>query len=137
MNFFIAALLLAPPDDPAPPPQGAALLKADLLAIFAHPDDETGMASALARYALGEDAVVAHVYATRGEGGGNMVGTQAGPALGLLREAELREALTILGVRHCHFLDQLDWAYTESAAATLRKWDKEAALERLVRIDLE
>ena len=33
-----------------------------------------------------------------------------------------------------HFLDRLDWAYTESVAATLRKWDKEETLERLVRL---
>ncbi|MFN0069585.1 MAG: PIG-L family deacetylase [Limisphaerales bacterium] len=118
----------------AEPPQGAALLKTDLLGVFAHPDDETGMAATLARYARGEGRVVAHAYCTRGEGGGNMVGTQLGPALGLLREVELRECLRELGVRHVFFLDQRDFFYTESLAATLRKWDREAALGRLVRI---
>lgn len=113
--------------------QGAALLKTDIMGVFAHPDDETGMAATLARYALGQTSVVANVYCTRGEGGGNMVGTQSGAALGALREAELRYCLATLGVRYCYFLDQLDWAYTESAAATLRKWGKETTLERLVR----
>ena len=116
------------------PVQGAALLKADIMGVFAHPDDETGMAATLARYALGEGKVVVNVYCTRGEGGGNMVGTQWGPALGILRETELRECLATLGVRSCYFLDRLDWAYTESVAATLRKWDKEETLERLVRL---
>src|SRR5262249_57889523 len=67
-------------------------------------------------------------------GGGNMVGTQWGAALGVLRETELRDCLATLGVRSCYFLDRLDWAYTESAAATLRKWDKEETLEKLVRL---
>ena len=123
----------AQPQSPAPK-QGAALVKTDLMGVFAHPDDETGLAATLAYYALGRQAVVANVYCTRGEGGGNMVGTQAGAALGILREAELRDCLGKLGVRYCYFLDQLDWAYTESVAATLRKWGKEQTLEKLVRL---
>ena len=120
---------------PLPPAkQGAELLKVDILGVFAHPDDETGVAPTLAYYALGRNKTVAHVYMTRGEGGGNMVGTQGGAALGLLREAELRDCLATLGIRYCYFLDQLDWAYTESLAATLRKWGKEETLGRLVRV---
>src|SRR5688572_14284733 len=114
--------------------QGAALLKTDIMGVFAHPDDETGMAATLAYYALSRTSVVVNVYCTRGEGGGNMVGTQWGASLGVLRETELRDCLTVLGVRSCYFLDRLDWAYTESVAATLRKWDKEETLERLVRL---
>lgn len=114
--------------------QGNALLKADILGVFAHPDDETGMASTLARYALGQDKTIIHAYCTRGEGGGNMVGTHYGSSLGIMRELELRDCLTQLGVRHWYFLEQLDFAYTESIWATLKRWDKEDALERLVRI---
>jgi LmbE family N-acetylglucosaminyl deacetylase len=131
--FFANVLVAAEPQRP-PPRQGAELLKADIMGVFAHPDDETGVAGTLALYALGKGAVVANVYCTRGEGGGNMVGTQAGAALGVLREAELRDCLRKLGVRYCYFLDQLDWAYTESVAATLRKWGKEETLGRLVRM---
>lgn len=116
------------------PPRGAALLKTDLMGVFAHPDDEVGMAATVARYALGQGKVVAHVYATRGEGGGNMVGTHWGPALGVLREAELRDCLRTLGVRYAYFLDQTDFFYTESLEATLRVWDREEALRRLVRL---
>ena len=124
---------MAPLSAEEKPKQGADLLKVDVLAVLAHPDDETGMATALASLALSGEAVVANIYCTRGEGGGNMVGTQWGPALGILREAELRDCLSRLGIRYCFFLDQRDWAYTESMAATLRAWDKERALERLVR----
>lgn len=116
------------------PPQGAALLKTDLMCVFAHPDDETGVAPLVAQVALGSGKVVSHVYCTRGEGGGNMVGRQGGAALGVLREAELRDCLSRLGVRHCYFLDREDFAYTENLLVTLEKWDHEATLERLVRL---
>lgn len=113
---------------------GAERLKVDLLGIFAHPDDETGVAATIARLALGSGRSVAHVYCTRGEGGGNMVGTQSGPALGLLREIELRDALRQLGVRQVHFLDKADFAYTESLSVTLERWGHEDTLGRMVRV---
>ncbi|MFO1459211.1 MAG: PIG-L family deacetylase [Verrucomicrobiota bacterium] len=113
---------------------GADLLKTDILGVFAHPDDETGAAGTLAAYALGRGAVVANVYCTRGEGGGNMVGTQWGAALGVLREVELRQCLATLGIHRCFFLGQSDFAYTESLAITLEKWGHEETLGNLVRI---
>ena len=76
--------------DAEPAATGVERLKVDLLGVFAHPDDETGIAATIARLALGSHRRVAHVYCTRGEGGGNMVGTQSGPALGLLREIRLQ-----------------------------------------------
>jgi len=109
-------------------------LKVDLLGVFAHPDDETGAAGTLVTYALGRGKTVANVYCTRGEGGGNMVGTQYGPALGVLREVELRECLELMGIQHCFFLDRADFAYTESLAVTLETWGHEETLGRLVRL---
>jgi LmbE family N-acetylglucosaminyl deacetylase len=140
LRFIVALALTATvvvaqsPGAVTPPKQGAALLKTDLLGVFAHPDDETGVAATLAAHALGRGLTVANVYCTRGEGGGNMVGTQWGPSLGVLREAELRDCLAKLGVRYCYFLDREDFAYTESLAITLEKWGKEDTLRRLVRL---
>jgi LmbE family N-acetylglucosaminyl deacetylase len=111
----------------------AEALKVDLLGVFAHPDDEIGVASTFAYYALGQGKVVAAVYCTRGEGGGNMVGTQSGEALGILREAEVRACLQTLGVSYCYFLDRKDFAYTESLLATLQRWNREETLRGLVR----
>lgn len=135
MNHLALALLAAAAVAAAaePPPQGAALLKTDLMFVGAHPDDETGLAATLARYA-GQGKTVAAVYCTRGEGGGNMVGTQAGAALGVLREAELRRCLARLGVTHVYFVDEEDFFYTESLAATLERWDKPDVLGKLVRV---
>lgn len=110
-----------------------ARLKTDLLVVTAHPDDESMMAATMARYA-DEGKVVSLVTATQGEGGGNGTGKESGKALGLVRDMELRECLRLLGTRHLYYLDQLDWAYTESVQATLNKWGKEESLRRLVRL---
>jgi LmbE family N-acetylglucosaminyl deacetylase len=133
IGFLISPCFLSRAQTPAES-TGAALLKTDILAVFAHPDDETGMATTLAHYAHVEGRHVTNVYCTRGEGGGNMVGRQWGPSLGILREAELRNCLDELGVSRVCFLNQRDWAYTESARMTLESWDRDAALEALVRI---
>ena len=130
----LRAIAANPSSSVPTPPQGAALLKTDVLGIFAHPDDETGVAPLIADLALRQNRIVAHVYCTRGEGGGNMVGTQYGVSLGLLREAELRDCLNRLGVRFTFFLDREDFAYTESRSITLEKWGHEESLRRLVRL---
>lgn len=119
--------------DPSSSHAGEALLKTDIMGIFAHPDDETGASATLAMYARGHGKVVANIYCTRGEGGGNAIGNQWGRALGILREAELRDALSIVGIRYCFFLDREDFFYTESASATFAKWNKQTTLESLVR----
>src|SRR5260221_14163564 len=85
--LFILVLYGPAPAAQTPQP-GAEVLKTNLLFVGAHPDDETGCAATLARYAVGKGLAVAGVYCTRGEGGGNMVGTQSGRALGLLRAVE-------------------------------------------------
>lgn len=128
---LLAGLVLVPGRADDTPNQQ--LLKTDLLVVTAHPDDETGMAAAMARYA---DAgrVVALVACTRGEGGGNGTGKESGPSLGAVREAELRQCLATLGTKHLYFLDKTDFAYTESVRATFAKWDHDDALKRLIRL---
>lgn len=131
---FLLACYTTSADDPANRQDRADFLKTDILLVFAHPDDETGAASTIAQYALNRNARISAVYCTRGEGGGNAVGTQFGPALGILREAELREALAKLGVRSAYFLDAEDFAYTEDLRISLERWDHLERLKRLVRL---
>ena len=81
-----------------------------LLAIFAHPGDESfGPGATLASYSAG-GAEVYLVTATRGERG--WFGPEAdypGPeALGQIREAELRAAAEVLGLRQVSFRDYRD-----------------------------
>lgn len=81
-----------------------------LLAVLAHPDDETfGIGGALARYAA--EGIETHlVCATRGERGwsGPEADNPGLAGLGRLREAELRCAAGHLGLRSVAFLDCLD-----------------------------
>jgi LmbE family N-acetylglucosaminyl deacetylase len=80
-----------------------------LLAIYAHPDDETfGVGGTMAKYAE-RGVPVTMVCATRGEVGEIAPGTKATPeTLGQFREQELRDAMAILGVHDVRFLDYRD-----------------------------
>src|SRR4030095_1609741 len=84
-----------------------------LLAVLAHPDDESlGIGATLARYAA-EGVESFLVTATRGQAGryyGRRPGEDhPGPsALGEIRESELRSAAAMLGVREVTVLDYDD-----------------------------
>jgi len=82
-----------------------------LMCVTAHPDDESlGFGGTLARYAA-EGVEVSLIVATRGERGRFGDGSQPHPgpeALGRAREAEVRAAADVLGVRHVRFLDYRD-----------------------------
>ncbi len=81
-----------------------------LMCVLAHPDDETnGIGGTLAKYSA--EGVETYVLtATRGEYGwyGPESDNPGPEALGKIREAELRQAVKVLGVREHHFLDYID-----------------------------
>jgi LmbE family N-acetylglucosaminyl deacetylase len=81
-----------------------------LMCVLAHPDDESlGTGGALARYAAaGVETYL--VTATRGERGwsGDPADHPGLAALGRRREAELRAAAAVLGLRRVDFLDYVD-----------------------------
>lgn len=84
--------------------------KLQLLAVFAHPDDETlGLGSTLARYAA-EGVETYLVCATRGERGWyDSEGPDPGlDEVGRIRETELRCAAEQLGIHEVGFLDYID-----------------------------
>src|SRR5262245_41866700 len=85
-----------------------------LMAVLAHPDDESlGVGGTLAKYAS-EGVEVFLLTATRGDGGryrGHRPGDAGHPgasALANIREAELRAAAAALGVREVSLLDYRD-----------------------------
>ena len=85
-----------------------------LLAVLAHPDDESlGVGGTLAKYAT-DGVEVSLVTATRGEGGRFMGrprddARHPGPdALGMIREGELRHAAAALGITDVSLLDYRD-----------------------------
>ncbi len=83
--------------------------KKTLLAVLAHPDDETfGMGGTLAYYA-GEGVEVNLICATRGEAGEVPAPLLAnGKTIGALREEELRCAARELGISRLFLLDYRD-----------------------------
>jgi len=102
-----------------------------LMAVLAHPDDESlGFGGTLAKYAS-EGADVFIVTATRGDGGrfhGHPPGDAEHPgaaALGRIREGELRAAAETLGVREVALLDyrdqQLDRAQPRDAIGRIAR----------------
>jgi LmbE family N-acetylglucosaminyl deacetylase len=106
----------------------------DILVIGAHPDDEAFGLAAYGQWNEFAGLSTGVITVTRGEGGGNAVGTEEGPALGLLREAEEREAVSVAGIDHIYNLDKVDFYYTVSAPLTIQTWDYEDTLERVVRV---
>jgi LmbE family N-acetylglucosaminyl deacetylase len=85
-----------------------------LMAVLAHPDDESlGVGGTLAKFAS-EGVDVFLLTATRGDGGryrGHRPGEPQHPgplALATIREAELRAAASVLGVREVSLLDYRD-----------------------------
>jgi LmbE family N-acetylglucosaminyl deacetylase len=79
-----------------------------LLAVFAHPDDETfGAGGTLALYAR-RGAAVHLICATRGEVGEAPSDLKGFATVGAMREAELRCAAGILGLADIHFLGYRD-----------------------------
>lgn len=84
-----------------------------LMAILAHPDDESlGLGGVIAKY-VAEGVEVSVVTATLGQRG-RYVGQREGPTypgmqkLGEIREAELRAAAAVLGVKHLELLGYHD-----------------------------
>ncbi|MEP3199114.1 MAG: PIG-L family deacetylase [Lentilitoribacter sp.] len=103
----------------------------------AHPDDE--MSEMLAAMAYRDGIDISYACSTRGEGGQNDLGTEAGQALGVLRTAEMEGACDALNLRmywHSQTPDDtiFDFGFSKSGDETLEKWGKERTLKRFVDI---
>jgi LmbE family N-acetylglucosaminyl deacetylase len=119
---------------PAPltAPQADQRMKADVLLIVAHPDDETGVSAYLAQL-LDQGKKVAVVYLTHGEAGHNNMGRERGPSLGAVREMELRHALVQLGIQNVWFLGGKDTP-SQDVLQSLGAWGHGKSLEEVVRM---
>ncbi|MFF4615387.1 sugar-binding protein [Nonomuraea jabiensis] len=129
------ALALSPAVPSAASTGSTAAAPVDLDALFvgAHPDDEAFSLSTLGQWNEDHRVRTGVVTVTRGEGGGNAVGPEEGPALGLLRESEERAAVGKAGVREVFNLDDVDFYYTVSAPLTDQIWGADT-LEKVVRV---
>jgi len=99
--------------------------------IGAHPDDEdTALLSYLAR---GEGARTAYLSLTRGDGGQNIIGTELGESLGLIRTEELLQARRLDGAEQ-YFTRAYDYGFSKTLAEAKQKWDEKIVLCDAVRV---
>lgn len=103
----------------------------------AHPDDETsGMLAALA---FRDGINISYACSTRGEGGQNDIGTEAGSDLGALRTREMERACDVLGMRmYWHSTSPedtiTDFGFSKSGQETLGHWGYDRTMLRFVEI---
>jgi LmbE family N-acetylglucosaminyl deacetylase len=102
-----------------------------VLVIGAHPDDEDTGLLALAARGYGADA--AYLALSRGEGGQNLIGTELGVALGLVRTQELLAARAVDGARQ-FFTRAYDFGYTRDLTETEERWLPDSVLKDVVRV---
>ncbi|MEA2600910.1 MAG: hypothetical protein QOF89_1902 [Acidobacteriota bacterium] len=102
-----------------------------LLVIGAHPDDEDTSLIAVVSRGMGGEA--AYLSLSRGEGGQNLIGSELGVGLGLLRSRELLAARSVDGGRQ-YFTRAYDFGYTRSVDETLKLWPKDLMVEDAVRV---
>ncbi len=119
-------------------PSGSARLQLDLdklqtvgsvLHIAAHPDDEN--TDLLAYFARGRNLRTGYLSLTRGEGGQNLIGSEQGDAMGLIRTQELLAARRVDGAEQ-FFTRAIDFGFTKTTAETFEKWGKEEVLGDMV-----
>jgi LmbE family N-acetylglucosaminyl deacetylase len=98
--------------------------------IGAHPDDEnTALIAWLAR---GRHVRTSYLSLTRGEGGQNLIGSEQGDEMGVIRTQELLAARKIDGGEQ-YFTRAIDFGFTKSADETLSdKWPRDKVLGDVV-----
>jgi LmbE family N-acetylglucosaminyl deacetylase len=102
-----------------------------VLYVAAHPDDEN--TTLLAYLANGALVRTGYLSVTRGDGGQNLIGSEQGAELGLIRTEELLAARRIDGAEQL-FTRARDFGYSKSPEETLRIWGKDAVLADVVTV---
>jgi LmbE family N-acetylglucosaminyl deacetylase len=100
-----------------------------VMMIGAHPDDEN--TALLAYFSRGLHMRTAYLSLTRGEGGQNLIGSEQGDELGIIRTEELLAARHIDGGEQ-FFTRAIDFGFSKTAAETFTKWPREKVLGDVV-----
>lgn len=91
-----------------------------VLYFAAHPDDEnTGLLSWLVNQ---QYINTAYLSLTRGDGGQNLIGSEQGAALGLIRTHELLEARKVDGAKQL-FSTAIDFGFSKNPEDTFKQWN--------------
>ena len=104
---------------------------ARVLYLAAHPDDEN--TKLISYFANKQHVRTAYLSLTRGDGGQNLIGTEIGSGIGVLRTQELLAARKIDGGEQ-FFSRAVDFGYSKSADETFKKWGEENILADVVFI---
>ena len=146
-SFLTAALLLtgraaAPPAAHADSSPGDVLNAAELqlaleklrvlgsvLYVAAHPDDEN--TSLITYLSKGRLLRVGYLSMTRGSGGQNLIGSETGDALGVIRTQELLAARGVDGAEQ-YFTRAVDFGYSKTADETMATWGRDKILSDVV-----
>ena len=100
-----------------------------VLYIAAHPDDEN--TAALAYFSKGQKLRTAYLSLTRGDGGQNLIGSERGAEIGIIRTQELMAARGVDRAEQ-YFTRAIDFGYSKTPEETLAFWGKEAVLADVV-----
>ncbi|WP_294264757.1 PIG-L family deacetylase [uncultured Chryseobacterium sp.] len=100
-----------------------------VLYLAAHPDDEnTGLLSWLVN---DQNLETGYLSLTRGDGGQNLLGTEQGAALGLIRTHELLEARKLDGAQQ-FFTRAIDFGFSKNTTDTFKQWDENSIIADVV-----
>lgn len=100
-----------------------------ILYVAAHPDDENnGLLPYLAKEKLYRTG---YLSLTRGDGGQNLIGSEQGIELGLIRTQELLAARSMDGAEQ-YFTRAYEFGFSKSVEEALRIWDREKVLSDIV-----
>ncbi|TWR28401.1 PIG-L family deacetylase [Mucilaginibacter achroorhodeus] len=100
-----------------------------VLYIAAHPDDEN--TRLLGYLAQEKHYRTGYLSLTRGDGGQNLIGTEQGELLGLIRTQELLAARRVDGAEQ-FFSRANDFGFSKNPEETLKFWDKDKVLGDMV-----
>ncbi len=135
----IVLAVFAIPAIAAEPVSSAAILQelksfremGSVLYVAAHPDDEN--TQLIAYFARGRNYRTAYLSLTRGDGGQNVLGSEFGSELGVIRTQELLAARQLDGGQQ-FFTRAMDFGFSKDYRETLRIWDKDQVVADIVRV---
>ena len=102
-----------------------------VLYVAAHPDDEN--TRMISYFSNDLHAQAAYLSITRGDGGQNLIGSEIGAPLGVIRTHELLKARSVDGGQQ-FFTRANDFGYSKDPEETQMIWDREKVLSDMVKV---
>lgn len=102
-----------------------------VLYLAAHPDDEN---TALLSWLVNQEHIhTAYLSLTRGDGGQNLIGSEQGASLGLIRTYELLEARKLDGATQ-YFSRAVDFGFSKNTDDTFGQWDADSITADVIKV---